>query len=48
MSEEEDDDGLQEVIDEFVAESYEGLDQIDNRALGSATFFHRWKEILRS
>jgi two-component system, chemotaxis family, sensor kinase CheA len=30
MSEEEDDDGLQEVIDEFVAESYEGLDQIDN------------------
>jgi len=28
--EEDDDDGLQEVIDEFVAESYEGLDQIDN------------------
>jgi len=31
MSEDEDDDdGLQEVIDEFVAESYEGLDQIDS------------------
>ena len=30
MSDEEDDDGLQEVIDEFVAESYEGLDQIDS------------------
>jgi len=27
---EEEDDGLQEVIDEFVAESYEGLDQVEN------------------
>jgi len=27
---EEEDDGLQEVIDEFVAESYEGLDQVES------------------